>query len=599
MANYSNIAVQTTITGAIVAGDLTLTVADATGYPAVPFRIVLDPGVVASEEVCQVTAKVSTLFTVTRGYDGTTAKSHSSGATVIHAVVASDLTDLQAADTTEASARASADTALSTAISNEATTRATADTTLQTNIGSEASTRLAADLLRLLIANNLSDLNSASAARTNLGLGSLAVLSSITASLISDASANGRSLITAADYAAMKTLLGLVIGTNVQAWDADLDTLAGMGSTRAGLLAALPAFIQSLLDDVDAATARATLGAGTGNGSVTSVNITQPAAGITASGGPVTTSGAITLALADDLAAVEALASTGVAQRTGANTWSVGNITESQVTSLVADLAAKLAAASNLSDVANATTARGNLSAAPKAATYITQTADSELTAEQALSSLASGYVKNTTGTGVLSVQAAPIPAADGGALAQGRPKQGATTYYGIPGAKITAGSAGGITVNRLRFSPFRVPTAIIVDAIALTITTGSAATNARCGVYAATTDLQPSGAPLFDTGNISLASSGQVVTVLGSPVTLPAGIYLQAINVDSGTPSIRSMKGFTDDVIDPGSANPAIDYLYLTAGVAFGALPSSPTWDNPAVGTGVSYWFALRISTP
>jgi hypothetical protein len=41
------------------------------------------------------------------------------------------------------------------------------------------------------------------------GLGSLATLSSITASLISDASANGRSLITAANYAAMLTLLGI------------------------------------------------------------------------------------------------------------------------------------------------------------------------------------------------------------------------------------------------------------------------------------------------------------------------------------------------------------------------------------------------------
>lgn len=39
--------------------------------------------------------------------------------------------------------------------------------------------------------------------------GSLAALSSITASLISDATANGRSLITASNYAAMRTLLGL------------------------------------------------------------------------------------------------------------------------------------------------------------------------------------------------------------------------------------------------------------------------------------------------------------------------------------------------------------------------------------------------------
>jgi len=39
--------------------------------------------------------------------------------------------------------------------------------------------------------------------------------------------ANGQSLVTAANYAAMRTLLGLVVGTNVQAWDADLDTWAG------------------------------------------------------------------------------------------------------------------------------------------------------------------------------------------------------------------------------------------------------------------------------------------------------------------------------------------------------------------------------------
>lgn len=41
-------------------------------------------------------------------------------------------------------------------------------------------------------------------------------------------SANAQSLVTAADYAAMRTLLGLVIGTNVQAYDADLTTWAAI-----------------------------------------------------------------------------------------------------------------------------------------------------------------------------------------------------------------------------------------------------------------------------------------------------------------------------------------------------------------------------------
>lgn len=59
-------------------------------------------------------------------------------------------------------------------------------------------------------------------------------------------------------------------------------------------------------------------------GTVTSINLTAPSAGITVSGGPITTSGSITLALADDLAALEALSSTGYAKRTGTATWTVG-----------------------------------------------------------------------------------------------------------------------------------------------------------------------------------------------------------------------------------------------------------------------------------
>lgn len=56
-------------------------------------------------------------------------------------------------------------------------------------------------------------------------------------------------------------------------------------------------------------------------GTVTSVGITAPAAGITVSGSPVTSSGNMTLTLANDLAGVEGLSTTGIAARTGDGTW--------------------------------------------------------------------------------------------------------------------------------------------------------------------------------------------------------------------------------------------------------------------------------------
>ncbi len=62
-------------------------------------------------------------------------------------------------------------------------------------------------------------------------------------------------------------------------------------------------------------------------GTVTSVGLTAPAAGITVSGGSITSSGSFTLSLADDLAAVEALGTTGSVERTGLNTWGTYSVT--------------------------------------------------------------------------------------------------------------------------------------------------------------------------------------------------------------------------------------------------------------------------------
>jgi hypothetical protein len=55
---------------------------------------------------------------------------------------------------------------------------------------------------------------------------------------LASASANGQSLVTAADYVAMRSLLGLVIGTNVQAASAVLSTLAGASANGQSLVTA-------------------------------------------------------------------------------------------------------------------------------------------------------------------------------------------------------------------------------------------------------------------------------------------------------------------------------------------------------------------------
>lgn len=100
-----------------------------------------------------------------------------------------------------------------------------------------------------------------------------------------------------------------------------------------------------------------------------------------------------------------------------------------------------------------AATARANLVAAPAAAKYIVQTADSELSAEQALGALATGVLKSTTTTGVLSIAVPGTDFETAGTSATHAALTGTAVHglgtmstQGASAVAITGGSVTGIT---------------------------------------------------------------------------------------------------------------------------------------------------------
>lgn len=106
------------------------------------------------------------------------------------------------------------------------------------------------------------------------------------------------------------------------------------------------------------------------------------------------------------------------------------------------------------------TIAGGGGGGAPTDATYITQTANATLTNEQALSSLSTGVVKVTTGTGVLSTAVSGTdyaPATSGSAVLLGNGAGGFSSYAGATcGANQYAtatSTAGALTCSQVATS--------------------------------------------------------------------------------------------------------------------------------------------------
>lgn len=92
---YSNTATEATLTSAVAAADTSIILTSFADYPPAPFTATISRGEV-DEEVVLATAVSGSTLTVTRGYDGTTSKAHSAGATFLHTTVAKDFDEANA-----------------------------------------------------------------------------------------------------------------------------------------------------------------------------------------------------------------------------------------------------------------------------------------------------------------------------------------------------------------------------------------------------------------------------------------------------------------------------------------------------------------------
>lgn len=240
-------------------------------------------------------------------------------------------------------------------------------------------------------------------------------------------SANGQSLVSAANYAAMRGLLDLETGVDVQAYSATLTSWASKTPPSGAVVGTT---------DTQALSGKSFASITVTGGSITGITDLAIADGGT--GASTLPSGLLkgagTSAITAAVAGTDYLAPAAIGvtvQGYDADLGVIGGLADPNADRILfwddsAGAYAYLTVGSGLSIAGTTITASGGGGGAPDGATYITQTPDGTLSAEQALSALGTGLVKNTTGTGVLSIAAAG-------------------TDYVAPDADITS-IAGGVT---------------------------------------------------------------------------------------------------------------------------------------------------------
>lgn len=336
-------------------------------------------------------------------------------------------------------------------------------------------------------ANNLSDLASASTARTNLGI------TATGADTTYAYRANNLSDLPSAPTA--RTNLGL-------------GTMATQGSGAVSI----------------------TGGSVTG---ITDILVADGGTGSSTSGGARTNLGAAASGSNSDITSLTGLSTPltlgqgGVGSGTAA-----GARTNLGVTATGADTTYAFRA-NNLSDLASASTARGNLSAAASGA-------NGDITS---LTGLTTPLSVGQGGTAVSTLAALLTSVA---VLVQSLYVAG-RWYW----AERNTNSTGlALAANQIRLSCFLVKRSITISDLFARVTTLSAGGNFQIAVYASNAaTMMPTGFPVAATGNISTAATGVISgDITGADVAIAPGLYWVGINADN---SVAVLQGNGTGPID------------------------------------------------
>jgi hypothetical protein len=148
-------------------------------------------------------------------------------------------------------------------------------------------------------------------------------------------------------------------------------------------------------------------------------------------------------------------------------------------------------------------------------------------------------------------------------------------------------------------YTPVFLYSSMLFDQAAVEVSTGDSGTNMRFGMYRASRLWQPQGAPVFDSGDISLTATGVKTYTPGSPILVRPGRYLTVLNSNSSAAALRAYLGvpFTGQVFDTGLGSSGF-ITGFTVSRAFAAFPTPGTaWTAGTAANRVSNMVVFKLA--